>query len=176
MVKRASAQERVEREMLRLLARDAETYAALSTRGSSPTTSSAIRNRDLFALLLKTGGDLGAFVGRSQDEKDGEGARRRSRSSRSTARHRARYAEDVWARLQEFALKRKSTALRQELQKLNPMTDARYDDLFQQLIAIDGELRRLRERGHVPGLTRVGRAVPGSYTSATPHPRQGVSS
>jgi hypothetical protein len=56
----------------------------------------------------------------------------------------------VWARLQEFALKRKSTALRQQLQKLNPVTDARYDDLFQQLIAIDGDLRRLRERGHVP--------------------------
>jgi hypothetical protein len=52
--------------------------------------------------------------------------------------------------LQEFALKRKSTALRQQLQKLNPVTDARYDDLFQQLIAIDGDLRRLRERGHVP--------------------------
>jgi hypothetical protein len=54
----------------------------------------------------------------------------------------------VFARLQEFALKRKSHALRQQLQKLNPQTDERYDGLFQELIAIDGELRRLRERGH----------------------------
>jgi hypothetical protein len=55
----------------------------------------------------------------------------------------------VWARLQEFALKRKSSALRQRLQKLNPTTDDDYDGLFEELIAIDGELRRLRERGNV---------------------------
>jgi hypothetical protein len=53
----------------------------------------------------------------------------------------------VWTRLQEFALKRESAALRQTLQKLNPTTDPRYDELFQQLIAMDGQLRRLRERG-----------------------------
>jgi DNA primase len=148
MVKRASAQERVEREMLRLLARDAETFAALSTR-LEPDHFQAVRNRDLFALLLKTGGDLGAFVGRSQDEKEAKALSAIALEPLDGEASSA-YAEDVWARLQEFALKRKSTALRQQLQKLNPVTDARYDDLFQQLIAIDGDLRRLRERGHVP--------------------------
>jgi hypothetical protein len=148
MVKRASAQERVEREMLRLLARDAETFAALSTR-LQPDHFQAVRNRDLFALLLKTGGDLGAFVGRSQDEKEAKALSAIALEPLDGEASSA-YAEDVWARLQEFALKRKSTALRQQLQKLNPVTDARYDDLFQQLIAIDGDLRRLRERGHVP--------------------------
>ena len=59
------------------------------------------------------------------------------------------YADDVLARLREFALKRKSARLRKELQKMNPTTDERYDGLFQELIATDGELRRLRERGHV---------------------------
>jgi DNA primase len=147
-VKRASAQERVEREMLRLLARDAETFAALSTR-LEPDHFQAVRNRDLFALLLKTGGDLGAFVGRSQDEKEAKALSAIALEPLDGEASSA-YAEDVWARLQEFALKRKSTALRQQLQKLNPVTDARYDDLFQQLIAIDGDLRRLRERGHVP--------------------------
>jgi DNA primase len=147
-VKRASAQERVEREMLRLLARDAEVFASLSPR-LEPDHFQTVRNRDLFALLVEAGGDVGSFVARSPDEKatkalsaialeplDGEAT--------------SAYAEDVWARLLEFALKRKSTALRLELQKLNPTTDPRYDDLFQRLIAIDGELRRLRERGHVP--------------------------
>jgi DNA primase len=146
--KRASAQERVEREMLRLLARDAETFAALSPR-LRPDHFQAARNRDLFALLRDAGGDVGSYVARSQDDKvikalsaialeplDGEAS--------------SAYAEDVWARLQEFALRRESTALRQELQKLNPTTDPRYEEMFQQLIAIDGELRRLRERGHVP--------------------------
>jgi hypothetical protein len=56
----------------------------------------------------------------------------------------------VLARLQDFALKRKSAALRLRLQKLNPMTDPTYDGLFHELIAIDGELRRLRDRGNVP--------------------------
>jgi DNA primase len=147
-VKRASAQERVEREMLRLLARDRDVFASLSPR-LEPEHFQTVRNRELFALLVQAGGDVGSFVARSQDEKavkalsgialeplDGEPT--------------SAYADDVWARLLEFALKRKSTALRQQLQKLNPTTDPRYDDLFQQLIAIDGELRRLRERGHVP--------------------------
>ncbi|HEX6330547.1 MAG TPA: DNA primase [Actinomycetota bacterium] len=147
-IRRASAQERVEREMLRLLARDAEVYAALSER-VTPEHFVTARNRDLFGLLRRAGGDVGAFVSRSQDEEvvqslsalaleplDGEGS--------------LDYAEDVWARLQEFGLKRKSTSLRKRLQKLNPTTDPDYDELFQQLIAIDGELRRLRHRGGVP--------------------------
>jgi hypothetical protein len=32
---------------------------------------------------------------------------------------------------------------------MNPLNDPRYDERFQQLIAIDGELRRLRESGHI---------------------------
>lgn len=147
-IRRASAQERVEREMLRLLARDADAFASIATR-LTPEHFLTVRNRELLALLLETGGDVGGFVGRSQDEKavkalsalaleplDGES---------TTA-----YAEDVWVRLQEFALKRRSGALRQRLQKMNPTTDPEYDGLFQQLIAMDGELRRLRERVPAP--------------------------
>jgi DNA primase len=146
-IKRASAQEKVEREMLRLLARDAEVYAELSPRLSADHFLMT-RTRELYALIGETAGDVAAYVGRSQDDKavrslsaltleplDGEGS--------------VAYAEDVWARLQEFALKRKSSALRQRLQKLNPTTDDDYDGLFEELIAIDGELRRLRERGNV---------------------------
>jgi DNA primase len=147
-IKRASAQERVEREMLRLLARDSEAFASLAPR-LEPEHFQTARNRDLFALVLETGGDVGEFVSRSQDDKtvaalsalaleplDGEAS--------------AAYAEDVWARLQEFALKRSSAELRRQLQKLNPLTDPTYDEQFQRLIAIDGELRRLRDRGSVP--------------------------
>ncbi len=145
--KRVSAQERVEREMLRLLARDAEAFATLAPR-LEPDRFQTARNRDLFALLLETNGDVAGFVSGSQDETsvralsalaleplDGEAS--------------AAYAEDVWSRLQEFALKRTSAALRQQLQKLNPVTDPTYDELFHRLIATDGELRRLRERGNV---------------------------
>jgi DNA primase len=146
-IKRATAQEKVEREMLRLLAREAEIFAALSPR-VTPEHFLTARNRDLLSLLLETDGDIGGFVSRSGDEKavhalsalaleplDGECS--------------VAYAEDVWIRLQEFALRRKSAVLRQQLQKLNPVTDPTYDGLFEQLIAIDGDLRRLRERGTV---------------------------
>jgi DNA primase len=144
--RRASAQERVEREMLRLLARDAEAYSSIAPR-LVPDHFQTARNRELFALLLSAGGDVGGFVVREREDRtaaalsalaleplDGEAS--------------VLYAEDVWARLQEFALRRKSVALRQRLQKLNPTVDPTYDGLFQQLIAIDGELRRLRDRGH----------------------------
>jgi hypothetical protein len=146
-IKRISAQERVEREMLRLLARDADVFTTLSPR-VEPDHFQTARNRDLLALVVEADGDVGGFVARAQDEKavqalsalaleplDGEPS--------------VSYAEDVLARLQEFSLKRKSSALRQRLQKMNPTTDPAYDGLFQELIAIDGELRRLRTRGDV---------------------------
>ena len=55
------------------------------------------------------------------------------------------YASHVFARLQEFVLKAKSDELRIRLQKLNPQTEAGYDELFHELVAVDGELRRIRQ-------------------------------
>jgi DNA primase len=143
-MKRASAQERVEREMLRLLARDGEVYAAIAPK-LTPEDFQLVRNRELFALLAESGGDIAATVATSQDDRvikalsalaleplDGDPT--------------LEYAEDVWTRLQEFALQRRSTTLRQQLQKMNPQTDDRYDTLFQELIQTDGQLRRLREQ------------------------------
>jgi DNA primase len=145
-VKRASAQERVEREMLRILARDDVAYRSIAPRLSDEHFRSS-RNRQLMALIRETDGRVsGATSERGDDEVvqaltalaleplDGD--------------QLPGYPEEVWARLQEFLLRRRSVALRQELQKMNPVTDPRYDELFQRLIAADGELRRLRERGH----------------------------
>jgi hypothetical protein len=147
-VRRASAQERVEREMLRLLARDPEIFRAYVSR-LEPEHFHTAGGRALFALLLDIDGDVGACVASSQDEK---AVRALSRLAVEPPEGGAtlEYAEDVWSRLQEFRLRRRSAQLRQRLQKLNPTTDAGYDELFQQLIATDGELHRLRERGGVP--------------------------
>ena len=145
-VRRASAQERVEREMLRILARDDVAYRSIAPRLSDEHFRSS-RNRQLMALLRDADGRVsGASLEGGDDEVvqaltalaleplDGD--------------QLPGYPEEVWARLQEFLLRRRSVALRQELQKMNPVTDPRYDELFQRLIAADGELRRLRERGH----------------------------
>ncbi len=64
------------------------------------------------------------------------------------------YARSVWARLQEFLLKSKSDAIRMRLQKLNPITDTDYDDLFNELVGLDGELRRLGHGEQGIGLER----------------------
>jgi DNA primase len=147
-MKRTSAQERVEREMLRLLARDPEVFAVFAPRLEEEHLQGAA-NRRLLSALVAAGGDVRRIVATSDDDKlvravsalaleplDGEPS--------------AGYAEDVWTRLQEFRLKRRSADLRLRLQKLNPTKDPGYDELFQELIATDGELRRLRERGGVP--------------------------
>jgi DNA primase len=143
--KRATAQETVEREMLRLLARDIGTFREVAPRLTEEHFVSA-RQRRLLRLLVEAGGDVGTAVARAEDEE--------TASSLSALPIEPLdgdpvpgYAEQVWARLEEFELKRRSAKLRRELQKMNPTTDARYDELFQRLIAADGELRRLRESG-----------------------------
>ena len=145
-VKRASAQERVEREMLRILARDDVAYRSIAPRLSDEHFRSS-RNRQLMALLREADGRVS---GASSEGGDDEVVQALTALALEPldGDQLPGYPEEVWARLQEFLLRRRSVALRQELQKMNPVTDPRYDELFQRLIAADGELRRLRERGH----------------------------
>jgi DNA primase len=143
-MKRATAQERVEREMLKLLVRDADTYGEYVGK----LTEEHFRGpsaRRLFIAIRDAGGDVTLLAG-GADEKlaatvsalaveplDGEAT--------------MDYAENVWTRLQEFLLKARSDALRIRLQKLNPTSDEGYGELFDELVSIDGELRRIRQRG-----------------------------
>jgi DNA primase len=148
-VKRASAQERVEREMLRLLARGGEPVSDIVDR-LEPVHFQMARNRELFALVHAADGDVRGYAARSDNDKAVAALSALAVEPTESEPTRG-YAEDVWARLQEFALKRRSTEVRSQLQKLNPQSDPRYDELFQQLIALDGELRRLRGRAHSIG-------------------------
>jgi DNA primase len=147
-MKRASVNDRVEREMLRLLARDTAIYHEVSKRLAEEHFLSA-QNRKLFGLLVASSGDVRTAVTGSDDDK-------LSRAASALALEpldgdlSMEYAEDVWARLQEFALRRRSAGLRRRLQKLNPTTNPEYDSLFGELIATDGELRRLKERHEAP--------------------------
>jgi DNA primase len=140
-MKRATAQERVEREMLRVLVRDPQVTAPLRDR-LTPEHFKGSTSRSTFAALRDANGDVGRLVA-GEDEKlataiaalaveelDGDPT--------------PEYAERVWARLEEFRLKGQSDQLRLQLQKLNPTTDDGYDDLFHQLVGVDGDLRRLR--------------------------------
>ena len=145
-VKRASAQERVEREMLRILARDDVAYRSIAPRLSDEHFRSS-RNRQLMALLREADGRVSGGTSEGGDDEVVQALTALALEPLDGDQLPG-YPEEVWARLQEFLLRRRSVALRQELQKMNPVTDPRYDELFQRLIAADGELRRLRERGH----------------------------
>ena len=147
-VKRASAQEKVEREMLRLLARDADAFRSIEPRLADEHFRST-RNRQLMTYLREADGIVSGATSEGADEEIVQALTALALEPLDGDLSPG-YPEEVWARLQEFLLRRRSAALRQELQKMNPVTDPRYDEMFQRLIAADGELRRLRERGHVP--------------------------
>jgi len=140
--KRISAREKVEREMLKILVRDDGLFTRFAGRLSEDhfKQSSA---RAVFVALRKAAGNTSTVTG-GEDPKlaavvsslaveapDGELT--------------VEYAESVWARLEEMRLKTLSDALRLRLQKLNPTTDDGYDDLFMELVSVDGNLRRLRQ-------------------------------
>jgi DNA primase len=140
--RRMSARDKVEREMLKLLVRDRAVYDEYAPRLTDEQFRGAAARRAL-AALREAGGDASVVAG-GDDERlgallsslaveplDGDGG--------------PDYVLSVWSRLQEFALKHQSDALRMQLQKLNPTTDDGYDELFARLVAIDGELRRLRQ-------------------------------
>jgi DNA primase len=140
--KRVTPQERVEREMLKLLVQDAETFARLAERLTDEHFRSST-NRRAFRALVESQGAVSVIVG-GGDEKlaatmsgfaveplDGELT--------------SDYADSVWARLQEFLLKTRGDVIRVRLQKLNPTTDPDYETLFHELVAVDGDLRRLRQ-------------------------------
>jgi DNA primase len=144
-LKRTSAQERVEREMLRLMARAGDDIDDVVARLTDEHFRSP-SHRKLFEVLRDS--DVETVAG-GPDEKLAGAVSALAVEPLDGDRTRE-YAEGVWARLQEFLLKARSDALRLQLQKLNPTVDTGYDALFDQLVQVDGELRRLRE-GVRPG-------------------------
>jgi DNA primase len=140
-VKRASARDRVEREMLRLLARDGSVFEGFAAQ----LTDEHVRTpagRALLAALRQAGGDVSAVAG-------GEDPKLASAASALAVEPlegdpTPDYATHVFTRLQEFVFKAKSDEVRMRLQKMNPQTDPGYDELFEELVRIDGELRRIR--------------------------------
>jgi DNA primase len=56
-----------------------------------------------------------------------------------------RYAQQVFSRLEELSLERRISTMRKRLERLNPTKDPRsFDSLFEELIALEGERRRVR--------------------------------
>jgi hypothetical protein len=141
-LKRTSGRDKVEREMLKILARDIGSFSTYNGLLSDDHFRSAA-NRAALAALRGVNGNLEVLT-------SGEDPLLAASMSMLAVEPldgdpTPEYAYDVWARLQEFLLKGRSEVLRMELQKLNPTTDDTYEERFRELIETDGELRRLRD-------------------------------
>src|SRR5207247_3423735 len=116
-MKRTTAQERVEREMLKLLAGDADTFretVGMLTEDHFKTPA----NRRMFVSLRDADGDVGAIVGGPDPQLAGRIASLVVEPLEGD--HTPEYTDGVLTRLHEFLLKSRSDGLRLELQKLNP--------------------------------------------------------
>ena len=141
-MKRGTARERVEHEVLRLIARGdvpPELASAIDEGDFSIT-----KLRASFVALRDATWDAGAIAGGPDPDL---AARIASLTVEPMEGDPSpEYASAVVDSLRGFVLRARSDELRAQLQKRNPTTDADYDDLFRQLVEVDGELRRLKER------------------------------
>jgi DNA primase len=144
-IKHGTAQERVEREMLKLLVSDADTFrdmvGTLSEEHFRGTS-----HRRVFVALKDAGGDVRTIAGGPDPQLAAQVSALAVEPLEGDPT--PEYTDGVVARLQEFFLKSRSDRLRLQLQKLNPTTDPAYDELFRELVEVDGELRRVRQRVH----------------------------
>jgi DNA primase len=63
------------------------------------------------------------------------------------------YVDQIFLRLEEFALKREAEEIRQRLERLNPLKASdEYDALYEQFVRLEGARRRLRATGEGTGL------------------------
>jgi DNA primase len=138
-IRRGTASERAEREMLRLMARGADTSFEEGTLDEEHFRNATFRKlyvalRDGDVATLAGGDDVklaGQIAALAVEELEGDPT--------------PDYTRAVFLRLQEFLLKSRSDAIRARLQKLNPTTDVLYDELFKELVSVDGELRRIKQ-------------------------------
>jgi DNA primase len=55
------------------------------------------------------------------------------------------YAEQIFLRLEEFALKRQADLIRRDLERVNPLkAPEEHERLFERLVQLEGKRRRLR--------------------------------
>jgi DNA primase len=140
-MKRGTARERVEREVLRLIARGALDPA--TSASVHEDVFSAARQRALFTALRAASWDASAVAGGPDPKLAAQVAALTVEPLEGDPT--PEYAEAVVERLRGMVLKARSDEIRARLQKLNPTTDPSYDELFRQLVDVDGELRRLKE-------------------------------
>ncbi len=141
---RVSPQDRVERQMLRMLAQSEQVFEAVAAEVSEEHFERA-QHRRLFELLVKGRGDVRSLVAELDDERVSAALAALATGpveGELTVLHARRLA----LFLQENLLKRRIAELRKRLQRLNPLTSPEYEGLFEELIAMEEERRRVHDQ------------------------------
>ncbi|MDP9343712.1 MAG: DNA primase [Actinomycetota bacterium] len=141
---RVSPQDRVERQMLRMLAQSEEVFEAVAGEVSDEHFERA-QHRRLFELLVKGRGDVRSLVAELDDERLSAALAALATGpveGELTASHARRLALG----LQENLLKRRIAEIRTRLQRLNPLTSPEYEALFEELIAREEERRKVHDQ------------------------------
>ena len=141
-MKRGTARERLEHEVVKLIARGDLGPDLAAT--IDETDFSTPKQRALFVALRDEKWDAGTIVGGEDGDLSAKVASLIVEPLEGDPT--PVYAEAVLDRLRTFVLKAQSDEVRGKLQRMNPTTDAAYDELFRRLVEIDGELRRSKER------------------------------
>jgi len=141
-----SPQQRVEWDMLKLLAQSQDAFDSVAGELTDEHFERA-GHRRLLQLLLDAKGDVRSVVASEEEDPKLAGLVAALATEPIDMEATADNARRVWWRLEEFRLKRAIDALRRELQRINPVTDAeRYDEMFAELARLTGAWRRAREQ------------------------------
>jgi len=135
----------LEKEALKLLAQAPDETRPVA-EPIDPDHFETDRYRRAFAILRDSGADAAALVERGGEEGLGELIAQLAVEP-LTVEPTREYAERVFSRLEEVFLGRKITIMKKSLERLNPTDDPRaYDSLFEELIALESQRRRVRAR------------------------------
>jgi DNA primase len=135
----------VEKEALKLLAQHPE-VAADSVVALEEDRFTTERFRKALALFREAGGTPSALAGRAA-EAGLEQLVAELTLEPLKGEPTAHYAEQVFSRLEEMSLGRRIATMKKRLERLNPTVDPQsYDSLFEELISLEGQRRRVRAR------------------------------
>ena len=100
-------------------------------------------HRRLHAALVQSGGDVRRLVAEAEDERVSApfaALATEPVEGELSIQHAGRVALS----LEEYALKRRIDALRKRLERLNPLKDPDYEPLYEELVGLEGNRRRVR--------------------------------
>jgi DNA primase len=149
-IRRIPPSQKVEREALKLLIQSPERCADRLAQ-VTPDHFATAGYRSAFELVLSgAGASPAALVGMAQDRSRGEQIGKLIASlavepPTTVGDVTVEYADQVFLRLEEFALKRRGDEIRKRLERINPLKAAdEYDALYGQYVKIEGARRRVR--------------------------------